>query len=345
MPNAADLLNELVGKDRLTAEDALSLRASIYPDMRVSTEEAEALFRLNDGAQSVAPEWRSLFLEALTDYVVRQQDPSGYVDEIKAEWLVSRIAKDGRLRSGTELELLIRVLETADSAPPLLSEVALTQVAAHALSPERRQGDGPTLTSEEVGLLRRVLYAFAGAGGAAAVSRREAEVLFALNDAAKGRPNSPEWQALFVGAIGGSLLAAAGYEAVDREEARRREAWLQAPPEGVGRFLSRAFESLLEDPLAGFRKDEDPFAERQTATTLANTAAAPLEEAEVAWLTAQIGRDGGVDANEAALLDFIAQNAEAVHPSFQPLIRGVLDRWTDTAPKARPFGARAVRPT
>lgn len=337
MKTRAEGFKALIGKPHIGPEDVLALRAALFSDMWVSAEEAEALFAINDLAASTCPQWRELFIEAITDYVVRQQDPAGYVDAAKAEWLVSRIAADGRLKSQTELELLIYVLEQATDAPAMLCEVAVNEVAAVALNEERRSGDGPTLTSEEVERLRRVLYAFAGEGGGAAVSRGEAEVLFALNDAARGRPNSPAWRELFVHAIGGALLADAGYEPPARDEARRREAWLSGPTEGVGGLLGKSFATLLTDPLAGFRRTSDVFAERNVREDLEAAAAAQLEQDEVAWLSAQIGRDGQFDDNEIALLRFVQREASTVHPSLDPLLRAC------AAVETSDFGSRGAQ--
>ena len=49
-------------------------------------------------------------------------------------------------------------------------------------------------------LIRRYLFA-AGGDGNVAVTRREAELLFDINDALPDGPEAPEWTALFVQGI------------------------------------------------------------------------------------------------------------------------------------------------
>lgn len=319
---ALDVLKALVGKDRITAEDAIQVRAAIYPDLTVTADEAEAMFEVNDTAHSTCPEWKMLFIEALTDHVVRQMRPPGYVDAAVADWLCARILQDGRVKSDTELELLIHVLEQAFEAPAALSHMALRQVAAFALTPERTGGEGPTLTGPEVDRLRRVLYAFAGEGGGAAVSRDEASLLFALNDAARGRPNDPAWRELFVHAIGAALLAPAGYRPPNRTEALRRQAWIEAPAEGVGALLAKTFSAALTDPTAGLGLlgEPNPIEDYNRDVEDSIVRAAPLTGEEGAWLAGRIGRDGTLDENEIALLLFVDREASQVHPDLAPLI-------------------------
>lgn len=322
MAMVVDMLAQLAAQKRVTGHDVLAARAVIYADMAVSPREAESLFEINDNVVDDCREWRELFIEAMTDHVVRQQEPRGYVDQAKADWLGEWILADGKVRGETELELLIYVLEQAESAPASLYRLALHHVKDCALSPERTGGDGSTLTGEEVDRIRRILYAFAGSGGGASISRNEAEVLFELNDAARGRPNDPAWQDLFAKAIGASIMCAAGYAAPSREEALRQEAWLKAPPEGIGGFYARMLGSLAKPDLFGRREaaDEAVFWARNAAAEAAARAAAPVSDAEVEWLAARIGRDHVLDENEIALLQFVEREAESIHPSLTPLI-------------------------
>ena len=67
-----EALEALDGKAELTADDALTLRQVIFaPDQAVDIREAEALFTLNADAGAISQAWHDLFIEALTDYVVR----------------------------------------------------------------------------------------------------------------------------------------------------------------------------------------------------------------------------------------------------------------------------------
>lgn len=336
MAMVVDMLAQLAAQKRVTGLDVLAARAVIYADMAVSPHEAETLFQINDNVIDDCREWRELFIEAMTDHVVRQQEPRGYVDQAKADWLGEWIMADGKVRGETELELLIYVLEQAESAPSSLFELALHHVKDSALSPERTAGDGPTLTGEEVDRIRRILYAFAGAGGGASISRGEAEVLFELNNAARGRPNDPAWKDLFAKAIGSSILCSSGYVAPDRAEAQRQEAWLKAPAGGIGGFYARTLGSLAKPDIFGSREraDDAVFWARNVRADAAAIAAAPVSDAEAQWFASQIGRDDMLDENEIALLQFVAEEADTIHPSLNNLIERMRAE-TGTGERAR----------
>lgn len=323
MTELAQDLEAVRRRGRITAEDAQRLRARVYGALAITPEEAELLIRADEAAPERDPAWTALFLEALTDFLVRQQSPAGYVDEANADWLIARVSKDGCVRTDTELELLVRVLETAERAPERLVTFALQQVKAAVVD-----GEGP------LGL-RRILFAAAGAGGLA-ITRAEAEILFDLNDACRHQPNDPAWTDLFTRALAASVMAASGYEAPSREEAARRELWLSQGPD-VGGFLRRMFAKPdAKGALAAITgRAPSPHALQHEAMSNRTRAAEPVDAGEAAWLVGRIGKDGAFDAAERRLVEFLRQESPNIHPALRPL----LDQAADEAPRAS-FGMR-----
>ena len=199
--NLSTLITNLAFNRTVTPPDVLALRRLIYSDGAIAPHEAEALIALDEAAAARCAEWDELFVEALTDYVVRQQAPADYIDDAKADWLIARLSADGRIKTDSELEALVHILETATTSPARLTAFVLGQVKAAVVS-----GEGPLLrggrlekgriSAGEVALLRRVLYA-AGGDGNVAITRSEAEVLFDINDACRGADNDPSWTDLF----------------------------------------------------------------------------------------------------------------------------------------------------
>src|SRR6185503_15438769 len=91
----ADFEAALKAGHHLSADDVLALRREIWPDGAVSDAEASALFDLNRAAREAGPEWTGFFVEAMTEYVVNQRPPRGYVDDAAAQWLIGEIERDG----------------------------------------------------------------------------------------------------------------------------------------------------------------------------------------------------------------------------------------------------------
>lgn len=309
-------IGSVIAKGRVEPADVARLRATVYGNAVVSAEEAEWAFAVEIAAKEGCREWTEFFLESLTDFYVWQQAPEGYVTEEGAAGLVRAAAPEGVVTTANQLELVVRILEKSSSSPPSLSAFALRQVQAAVV-----QGRGPltarpgfaegAIGAAEVELVRRILFAFGGHEGIA-ISRAEAEVLFDLNDQTREAENHPSWSDLFVKAIAHFLMAARGYRVPSREEALRREAWLDAPSLG----LSSIFGEMLVGLLSGsvFKV----WHERPVPVLPPEGVA--LTADEVKWLAERIGRDGDVHLNERALLRFISEEGADLHPSLRTLL-------------------------
>lgn len=314
MADLSTLLAAVQDARRITEADVRAARAAIYADMTIEPSEAERLFAIDEAASDGRdPAWIALFGEALVDFLVRQEHPQGYVDEGKARWLIARIAADGAVKTDTELEAAVKVLEAAERAPDLLSAFVLDQVRRRVLAAGGRIADA------DVALLRRALYAFGGQG-AAAITRAEAEVLFDINDAVT--EESPAWVDLFAKALANLLMAASGYQAPPRAAALARAEWLEAESGGPADFLSRMARSGFGGVLEAYRQ---PGLDADWEARLAIEAGAIREAeavtpAEAEWLADRIRRDGAIGEAERALLRFIAEQSPSVHPALKPLI-------------------------
>ncbi|MFM5916488.1 MAG: hypothetical protein ACKOOL_03030 [Novosphingobium sp.] len=302
---AADVASD----GRISVEEILELRRQGWADGKIGPDEAEALFTANDGCILPTSEWCDFFVEALSHFIVESVPPAGYIDDEMADELIARIDRDGRLGSMAELELLVRVLEMAQNAPERLKAYAIKQVEDAVL-----HGDGPTRHGEldpkgikkvECELLRRLIFAPAG-DRPAAVSRREAEMLFRIKDATLYEVNAPDWQTLFVQGVANYLLGFGGHEPLSAERAGELETFMNKEGEGVGAFLGKmvtslpdfkgAFASLIDgarpDTAIGLYDDEAE-------------AAAALEPAEGEWLNDRLEADEELDEMEKALIAFI----------------------------------------
>ena len=321
-----DVVADVKASNRITAGDVTELRRAVYHDGAAEAGEVERLFKIDEAASERDPSWAVFFVEAVTDYLVEQVEPHGYVSEANANWLIDRIGHDGVVKTETELELLVKVLEKAKSSPERLVAFALNQVKKAVVDGEGPLACGRALTPGHIGraevdLIRRILYAFGGDGNVA-ITHSEAEVLFDINDHTAEAENDPAWSDLFVKAIANFMMAASGYAVPTRQEALRREQWLDSASGGVGDFFSRMAAGGLHGIIAAYRRPsgEEAWAARNAETKAVIASAEAVTAAEAEWLARRIGRDGMLHANEKALLRFIRDEAPSVHPSLNSLI-------------------------
>lgn len=318
----------LTSKNRITAEDVTMLRREVFADGVVTRGEAEALFALDQTARDKCPQWSPFFIEAVTDYIVRQEKPEGYISQENADWLVRAISRDGTVDSRTELELLVHVLEEAKSSPGRLSAYALEQVANAVID-----GKGPLMLGgdlvpgliarAEVDLLRRILYAYGGDGNIA-ITKAEAEILFRINDRTAAASNDPSWNDLFVKAIANYVMCSAGYEPPTREAALRHETFLEHADPEIGGFFSRMVSGRLAGILGAYHSPADIEADweaRNLAAEALARRAETIDAGEAKWLAERIG--GGqrpLRDNERALLTLIKHASPEIHPALKPLL-------------------------
>jgi hypothetical protein len=319
---------EIKARGSIKDADVLKLRRSYYEDGCISAEEAETILALNDACPIQDPAWADCFIETITDYVVDQAEPEGYLTAANAAWLTRRIAKDGQIGSKTELELLLNVLEQARWVPQSLVRFALDQVKDAIIS-----GQGPlragkargatSLMEAEVDLLRRILYSFGGDANLA-ITQAEAEVLFEIDAATAEADNHPSWSDLFVKAIANCVMGASGYAPPPRAVALARDAWLERRGELTIDEVLAGMAGGSKSLFGGYRQQtgEERAIARLTQQKIEIITRESITPAQVTWLAERIGREGKLTPNERSLLMFL----QAESPSIDPLLRDVVQR-------------------
>lgn len=323
-------IEEIISRGSIKDSDVLAFRKIFYEDGVTTAEEAEILFKLNNACKVAGPSWAEFFVEAITDFIVFQAQPQGYVTGDNAHWLIDRVSSDGNIDSKTELDLVVNVLDKARWAPVSLVKFALEQVKHAVIS-----GTGPLrngkqlasgeITEGEVDLLRRMLYAFGG-DGHVAVTRDEADILFDIDEAVENADPNPAWTDLFVKAIANVIMASSGYGVPSREEALRQEASLDHPGQktSVLAFLFSMVRTNLAAVQEAYRDqstEERALArlEHQRIEIITNEA---ITEAEASWLAGRLGRDGRLSPSETALVAYLKQES----PNIHPILIEVVDR-------------------
>lgn len=317
---------EMKARGSIKDADVLKLRRSYYDDGNITPDEADIIFALNDACPVQDPAWADCFVETITDYIVEQTTPQGYLTTDNAAWLIQRVSADGRIQSKTEMELLVSVLDKARWAPQSLVAFALEQVKDAVID-----GTGPLRTGRllepgmvsgaDVDLLRRVLYSFGGDGNIA-VTQPEADVLFDIDAATASAENHPSWRDLFVKAIANCVMAASGYATPPRAQALARDAWLDRRGDLALDRMAAGIVAGFKGLFGGYREqsEEERAIARLTLQKIEIVTNEAVTMPEAAWLTARIGRDGQLTPNERALLMFLKAESPCIHPNLQALV-------------------------
>nr|WP_166177643.1 hypothetical protein [Altererythrobacter segetis] len=303
----SDIARQAAADGAITPDEILALRRDGWGDGRITPDEADAIFAINGVLAERSPEWCDFFVEAIGEYVLNAWEPKGYVTDAQAAWLIGKIGADGKVDSMVELEVLLRLLERAANVPDSLKAYALEQIERAVMNGTGPTRDGGSLSDAcvseaECRALRRAIFAVGG-DRPAAVSRREAEMLFRIKDATLGAPNAPEWKRLFVQGVGNYLMGYASPDAqLSRDRAAELEAFMADSSSSIGRFMAR----MARGAPNGFgmvfgHKAVAPGREQQVAE------AQDVTGEECAWLDAQVHANGEVDEYDRALLAFIAE--------------------------------------
>ena len=317
-------IDDILTRRTIVFDDILILKRVFYEDGVVSADEADLVFSMNRVCTAQHADWPDFLIEAITDYLVFQEAPRGYVTAANAHWLMDRVSNNGKIDSKTELELVVTVLDKARWAPVSLSKFALEQVKHAVIS-----GTGPlrkgkaleagTISEGEVDLIRRILYAFAG-DGHVAVTRDEADILFDIDEAVAGSAPNPTWTDLFVKAIANVMMSASGYSVPSREEALRQEATPDNPEEQISvlaSLLSMVHSNLasVQDAYHDQTIEERAMArlEHQRIEIITNE---EITEAEATWLVGRLGRDGRLSPSERALVTYLNHESPRIHPTL-----------------------------
>lgn len=308
--------------------DVQAIRRAVYSgDGQISLAVAEAMFAVDRGRRAHNPAWSELFVEVLADFSLNQQPPSGYLSEENAGWIEAQVMRRKEPATDTDVALLARIIETAREVPPSFSAFALRVVKEAVLygdTPDERGRpmDAGRVDEAEIDLLRRVLWG-AGAEGHLAVSREEAEMLFAIADATAGAENTPLFEDLFARAVGNYLVGATGRNVPSRADALRWQADADYKVSVVGMLAgvlssslqASSYSAVLDTVLhaRSLGADLDQAQDDQNRQRAAAQAVAEvLSPEKTGWLIDRIDRNGLMTPAEKALLRFVQREAKAL---------------------------------
>lgn len=296
MPNHAlqALVDDVSRDGKVSADEALSLRKSVFTDGVVSRDEADALVYLEGRVANSDEAWAAAFVEAISDHVLLSGQFPGLVDDETAAWLMRSFGAEGGRE--TEVETLLKIVERADSVPPALVVFMRERCAAYLA--------GRSFAVADVELMRRCLYA-----GDAFVSEDEVNWLSAVDAESDGRVHDASWRDLFVKAMLNHLMGRHTPAMLeDAEGMRHRQAWLR----DTSVRPMRSVLGMFSDGWTKYNERRKQLGELDQLETYYEASNANAEEdaqltlAERAWASGVVKRDGKLTANEEAFMAELA---------------------------------------
>ena len=120
--NLQEFKNQLLADEVIDAAEVAKLKEVLYADGTIDKEEAEFLFDLNDTVTGKANDaaWEAFFVQAISDYLLKDEVSPGEIDANEAAWLVEKIGTDGQV-DATEKALLENLKQNAKSFPASLA--------------------------------------------------------------------------------------------------------------------------------------------------------------------------------------------------------------------------------
>jgi hypothetical protein len=311
-------ISTIMSEGKITAAAVKALEEKGFPDGITSQGEAEIVYRLDRESTNKDPSWNQAYIDWLTDYYIWRTEPAGSVSEEQANHLIPNLLADGRISGETELELLLNIVGWAHACAAGVGHLVLKVVWESVTGqPNAAYGLGRppnVVDAADVEILRKAIYA-PSANGGIMVSRPEAELLFALNNATSSSDNDPGWEPLFVNAVASHLMYPSATPSVTTTEqcARMKAAWERQTQ--AGDLIETIDNALLRGGEAAGIFGARTLESQEDSALLQ----AAVDEPEAKWLLGQIKADGVLDRNERALLAYIREKSPCVDSSLDPL--------------------------
>lgn len=122
MKSLEQLKTELLADGIIDASEVTELETVLFADGKIDTEEAEFLFELNNAVSGKKnhASWETLFIKAISSYLLEDENSTGEIDSEEAEWLYNKVKGDGQIDS-VEKNLLLNLKSKSKNFPTNLA--------------------------------------------------------------------------------------------------------------------------------------------------------------------------------------------------------------------------------
>lgn len=121
MSKLNDLKKSIIANGIIDEIEVKQLREILFADGAIDKDEAEFIFEMNDAVSGKEnhSSWKMLFVDAITSFILEDEESPGVVDEGEANWLLNKIQGDGKL-DDIELALMNNLKTKAKYLPQSL---------------------------------------------------------------------------------------------------------------------------------------------------------------------------------------------------------------------------------
>jgi hypothetical protein len=124
MKSLKQLKSEILADGIIDAAEVKELKEILYADGVIDADEAEFLFEINNAVSGNKndPSWSDLFVEAISSYLLEDENSPGEIDEQEANWLYDKIKGDDII-DDIEKRLLLNLKNKGKSFPSILQSL------------------------------------------------------------------------------------------------------------------------------------------------------------------------------------------------------------------------------
>lgn len=118
MATLDELKKNLLADGVIDSAEVEMLKKELYADGVIDKEEADFLFEINDAVSGKEnyPEWNEFFVQAICDFLLKDETSPGEIDTDEEAWLISKVNNDGQV-DDAEKSLLHALKAQAKSFP------------------------------------------------------------------------------------------------------------------------------------------------------------------------------------------------------------------------------------
>ena len=122
MEKLKELKRAIVSDGHLSIQDVKLLRESLFNDEGMTKEKANFLFNLKDtiSKEHLISEFKELFVEAITIFLLEDEESPGEIDDSEAKWLRAKIQTKG-YQDNVDISLLDNLRKKSINYPEILN--------------------------------------------------------------------------------------------------------------------------------------------------------------------------------------------------------------------------------